>query len=148
MPRINLRRLFELVAVWQFVCFAALIAFVWAAEVLDIKHLVYDEPAAPVDWLRASLITAAILAVAAVTVGQTYLQEKRILRGLIIVCSYCHKVRADQDAWQQMEAYISDKTKAQFSHGICPHCFEQQSAEIDAMKTVAGIQPHDTGKQG
>lgn len=139
--RINLRRLVGLVAVWQLACFTGLIAFIWAAEVVDLKHLVYDTPAEPVDWLRASVLTAAVLTVAAVTIGQTHLQEKRILRGLIIVCSYCRKVRVEKDAWQQLEAYIAEKTSARFTHGVCPSCYEHQSAEIDAMKTVAGDAP-------
>ena len=31
-------------------------------------------------------------------------------------------VRDDQDYWHSVEEYISERTDAQFSHGICPDC--------------------------
>lgn len=46
------------------------------------------------------------------------------LAGLLPICSYCKKVRDDQDYWQQLEVFLCDHTDAQFSHGICPGCYE------------------------
>jgi hypothetical protein len=125
------RRPLEFVAMWQFLCFVILICFVWAAEIVDLKHILYETPLEPVDWLKASILTAAILAVGIITVGHTYIQEKRMLRGFIIVCSYCHKVQVDKSAWQQMEAYVSDRTKAEFSHGVCPVCYDKIIHDLD-----------------
>jgi phosphoserine phosphatase RsbU/P len=45
------------------------------------------------------------------------------LQGLLPICSYCKKIRDDQNYWQQVEGYISEHSEAQFSHGICPDCF-------------------------
>ena len=47
------------------------------------------------------------------------------LHGLLPICSYCKKIRDDQNYWQQVEAYISSHTDAQFSHGVCPQCYEK-----------------------
>jgi hypothetical protein len=47
------------------------------------------------------------------------LDEIRILRGIIPICSACKKVRDDHGAWKQIESYIRDHSEAQFSHGIC-----------------------------
>jgi CheY-like chemotaxis protein len=47
------------------------------------------------------------------------------LHGLLPICSYCKKIRDDQNYWQQVEAYISSHTDAQFSHGVCPDCYER-----------------------
>ncbi len=47
------------------------------------------------------------------------------LHGLLPICMYCKKIRNDKDYWQQVEAYISDHTDAEFSHGICPECYEK-----------------------
>ena len=44
------------------------------------------------------------------------------LEGIIPICMYCHKVRDDQQAWNELERYIATHTKAEFSHGICPDC--------------------------
>ena len=48
-----------------------------------------------------------------------------MLRGFITVCSYCKKVRIDEKAWQQMEIFVADRTLAEFTHGICPHCYDR-----------------------
>jgi DNA-binding response OmpR family regulator len=47
------------------------------------------------------------------------------LKGLLPMCSYCKKIRNDADYWQQLETYISDHSDAEFSHGVCPTCFER-----------------------
>jgi hypothetical protein len=44
------------------------------------------------------------------------------LRGLLPICAWCKAVRDDHDYWHSVEEYISDRTDAQFSHGICPNC--------------------------
>jgi DNA-binding response OmpR family regulator len=46
------------------------------------------------------------------------------LQGLLPICSYCKKIRDDQDYWHQVESYIGQRSKAEFSHSICPSCFD------------------------
>lgn len=48
------------------------------------------------------------------------------LRGIIPICSYCKKIRNDEQVWQRLEQYISEHSDAMFSHGICPTCFATQ----------------------
>jgi DNA-binding response OmpR family regulator len=48
------------------------------------------------------------------------------LEGFLSICMFCKKIRTDDDAWQQLERYISEHTDAVFSHGLCPACFEEQ----------------------
>ena len=48
------------------------------------------------------------------------LSQIKTLQGLIPICSYCKKIRDDQNYWQQLESYISQHSQAVFSHGICP----------------------------
>jgi len=47
------------------------------------------------------------------------------LQGLLPICSYCKRIRNDNNYWQQVENYLSEHSEAQFSHGICPDCFEK-----------------------
>jgi hypothetical protein len=49
-------------------------------------------------------------------------QQLKQLRGIIPICSYCKRIRDDDESWQQLEAYISAHSDAMFSHGICPAC--------------------------
>jgi sigma-B regulation protein RsbU (phosphoserine phosphatase) len=49
-------------------------------------------------------------------------QEVQHLQGLLPICQYCKKIRDDGNLWTQIEAYISDHSDADFTHGICPEC--------------------------
>jgi len=51
-------------------------------------------------------------------------QHIKRLEGLLPICAYCKKIR-EQDQWQQLESYISAHSDANFSHGICPDCYEK-----------------------
>ena len=53
------------------------------------------------------------------------LSEVKELGGLLPICSYCKKIRDDQGYWNQLEIYIRDHSKAEFSHGFCPDCAEK-----------------------
>jgi len=53
------------------------------------------------------------------------LEHVRMLSGLLPICSYCKKVRDDQNYWQQVESFLSAHSDLRFSHGICPECFEK-----------------------
>ena len=64
---------------------------------------------------------------------QAALSSVKQLRGLLPICSYCKRIRGDDQYWQQVEGYIAEHSDAQFSHGICPSCFETISAELDAV---------------
>jgi len=53
------------------------------------------------------------------------LAQVKQLRGLLPICCYCKKIRDDRNYWQQVEGYISEHSEVQFSHGVCPDCYEQ-----------------------
>ena len=56
---------------------------------------------------------------------QKTLKEVKALRGLLPICSSCKKIRDDKGYWNQIEAYISDHSEAQFSHSLCPQCVKK-----------------------
>lgn len=51
-----------------------------------------------------------------------YLEEIKILRGIVPICSFCKKIRDVEGNWSEVEAYISEHSDAQFSHSFCPEC--------------------------
>ena len=132
------RRPLEYLAVWQLLCFLLLLCLVWAFEILDIPSRIFGGAEHEPDYVRMCLLTAGILVVALVTVGQTYLQQRQMLRGLIVICSYCHKVRIDELTWQQIEIFVAEHSHADFSHGICPECHKKAlfDAESDTLTTI------------
>jgi hypothetical protein len=54
---------------------------------------------------------------------QVALAEVKTLRGFLPICSYCKRIRDDQNYWESVDAYLAKHTDAHFSHGICPSCY-------------------------
>jgi hypothetical protein len=50
------------------------------------------------------------------------LAEVRTLQEILPICSYCRKIRDDENYWHTVESYVALHTKSRFSHGICPSC--------------------------
>jgi PAS domain S-box-containing protein len=50
------------------------------------------------------------------------LAKVKTLSGLLPICASCKKVRDDKGYWTQIEAFISEHSEAEFSHGICAEC--------------------------
>jgi hypothetical protein len=52
------------------------------------------------------------------------------LEGILPICSHCKRIRREgtdprqQSNWESIESYITEKTQALFSHGICPECLK------------------------
>jgi PAS domain S-box-containing protein len=53
---------------------------------------------------------------------QEALAEVRTLQEILPICSYCRKIRDDENYWHTVEGYISTHTDSKFSHSICPSC--------------------------
>lgn len=50
------------------------------------------------------------------------LAEIRTLRGLLPICASCKSIRDADGQWEPLEKYVSERSEATFSHGICPEC--------------------------
>ena len=70
--------------------------------------------------------------------------QVRQLKELLPICMYCKKIRDDQNYWKILEEYIHQHTGSDFSHGICPDCYETITVpQIEAVlqrKTEAELQ--------
>jgi hypothetical protein len=53
---------------------------------------------------------------------QQTMDDFKSLKDVLPICSYCKKIKDDENSWEQMEAYISSHVDTCFSHGICPDC--------------------------
>jgi len=67
--------------------------------------------------------------------------EIRQLKELIPICMYCKRVRDDRDYWQQVETYIHHQTGSNFSHGICPDCFNRQLSSLPGRSGLQTAAP-------
>jgi len=68
----------------------------------------------------------------------------KTLQGLLPICSYCKKIRNDQDYWEQIETYVADHSQAEFTHGICPDCLEKHIK--GQMETLQKMKEGKNGK--
>lgn len=63
---------------------------------------------------------------------QTAMAEVRTLQEILPICSYCRKIRDDENYWDSVEGYLARHTGTRFSHSICPDCY---AAEIEPELT-------------
>ena len=61
------------------------------------------------------------------TEALTHVKE---LSGLLPICSYCRRVRNDQNYWGQLEAFLVEHSDLKLSHGVCEDCFQRQADEF------------------
>jgi DNA-binding response OmpR family regulator len=62
------------------------------------------------------------------------LKEVKTLSGLLPICASCKMIRNDEGYWQEIEAYVSDHSEAEFTHGICPDCAAKLYPELIRRK--------------
>lgn len=119
------------IAFWQLITFVLLILMVWVDQVLDLSNLLFDTPAQRPNVYQGCLATAGVLLAAAVTVGNTYLQQRRIIRGMLTICSYCKRIRIENQIWQQIEEFIGRRSTIDFTHSVCPECFQKVKESME-----------------
>ena len=57
------------------------------------------------------------------------------LEGLLPICSYCKRIRADNDVWYSVEQFLSGRSDAHFTHGVCPVCYVTHvQTDLEALR--------------
>ncbi|HOO78454.1 MAG TPA: hypothetical protein PK636_00980 [bacterium] len=62
---------------------------------------------------------------------QTSIATINRLTGMLPICAHCKKIRNDTGEWESMEKYISERSTAEFTHGLCPKCARELYGEFD-----------------
>jgi hypothetical protein len=103
---------------------------VWVAAVLVVQRRAIEEKR-----------ERAILA------KERALDEIKVLRGFLPICSSCKRIRDDEGYWRQIEAYIRDHSEAQVSHSICSECAIKLYPDFYGEETelVGSSAPASTG---
>ena len=71
-----------------------------------------------------------------------YTTQVRQLEEMLPICSYCKKIRDDQNYWQQLEGYIKERTGSDFSHSVCPDCYQRVVIpELEKLKASSNTTP-------
>ncbi len=64
--------------------------------------------------------------------------EITALQDLIPICSYCKKIHDRGDYWERVETYVRKRTGRNFTHGICPECYDKQMLNL-VKQTEEGV---------
>jgi len=76
-----------------------------------------------------------------------YATEVRQLEAFLPICGYCKKVRDDQNYWQQIESYINERTGTDFSHSVCPDCYQRVVIpELEILRASVNEAPAPAAK--
>lgn len=77
---------------------------------------------------------------ARVTELEAALHEVATLRKLLPICMYCKSIRNDEEAWADLEEYFHEHAQTDFTHSICPTCYEGRiQPMLDDLKEERGI---------
>jgi hypothetical protein len=61
-----------------------------------------------------------------------------VLSGLLAMCASCKRIRAEDDHWEPVEAYLQRHGEISVSHGICPPCTNRLYPDyVDALAREA-----------
>jgi glucose-6-phosphate-specific signal transduction histidine kinase len=92
-------------------------SFVWSAPWSMLETLVNTT-------IRLIIFSLTVLLVDREVKRRALLEEVKILRGLLPICSFCKKIRTKDDTWVPVEEYLHEHSEAEFSHGFCPDCLK------------------------
>ena len=78
------------------------------------------------------LVTTVLFGILSIYVAnlRRAMSEIKTLEGLLPICSSCHRIRSTDDQWHFLEKYISERTDATFTHGLCPECAKHLYPEM------------------
>ncbi len=86
-------------------------------------------------WMRIPLIIISVPIVTLIVFLGRKSAEAKMLRGLIPMCAWCgKKIRDEKGNWKRVEEYISERSTAEFTHGICPECLDKHFIKKDNEK--------------
>ena len=59
------------------------------------------------------------------------LAEVHTLRGLLPICANCKDIKDEKGEWHSIETYVSERSDARFTHGMCPNCFAKLYPQVN-----------------
>ncbi len=71
--------------------------------------------------------------------------QRKILGGMLPICSHCKRIRDDRGYWRQVESYVARHSEAEFSHSLCPSCllehYPEHAEEIISTLEQSSVAP-------
>ena len=70
--------------------------------------------------------------------------EVALLEGMLPICMHCKSIRNDSGEWESLEQFVSSRSEATFTHGVCDACARQHYADLYDRSSVPGRPEHKT----
>jgi len=89
------------------------------------------QPSGSLPVVIATLLRAAAMIALALWFDRLADHERQLhryvdkLEGLLPICSFCKSIRNESEQWESLEEFISARSSADFSHGLCPSCLKE-----------------------
>jgi hypothetical protein len=85
--------------------------------------------------IRMIVFSLIVLLVDSEVKRRSLLREIKVLRGILPICSFCKKIRTENNTWIPIEQYVDEHSEAEFSHGFCPDCMKDHyGVEMSSKK--------------
>ncbi len=78
--------------------------------------------------LGMTILRAVVISFMAIWFARLEQYERQVeryvgeLEGLLPICAFCKSIRDESGSWEKLERYISARSRADFSHSVCPDC--------------------------
>lgn len=83
--------------------------------------------------IRLAVLSGLTLLVATIARQRRALTQRvQMLEGILPICMFCKKIRQADGTWEPIESYVSQRSPAQFSHGMCEACGRERYGEFYA----------------
>lgn len=77
-------------------------------------------------WSTALIVVVVIIASKVIEANRAV----KIMEGLIPICAWCKKkIRTEVGEWQNVDQYLNEHGEVEFTHGMCPGCYEKTTGE-------------------
>ena len=53
-----------------------------------------------------------------------------LLKAMLLICSFCKKIREGADYWKSLESYFHQHHNIELSHGLCPECARKHYPDL------------------
>jgi len=122
------------------VAFAGIILVSWVNEIYDLPYLLGMAERTPLNCYEASLETLWALFVLFLVLVSTraLLKKIRYLEGFLPVCSFCKKIRIEDDSWVPIERYLQEHSDVKMTHSLCPPCAKKHYGYVEDESGTAG----------
>ena len=81
--------------------------------------------------IRALVLTLYAYLIDRIAWQTSALEKKvRILEGILPICASCKRIRNEKGEYEQIEKYITERSEASFSHGLCQECSKKLYPEL------------------